>query len=145
MWGNSGRRLKTLLCGWLVFCLLLPCSCWGDVVLSEAEWTRLNQSLETSDKALAKAQEKLEQSDEKLAKAEQKLAIAEQKLEKAENRSAELEKKSQQQELGLQKASKYLKQQEREARAAKVKALFIGLGIGAVGGFCGGFYLAKYK
>ena len=143
----QSRRYGTGSRTMLAWCLLLLacCSptCAADKVLTDEEWTILNQSLTTSDEALAKAQERLEKSDEKLAKAEQRLLTAEQKLEKAESKSAKLEQRSQEQEQEIKLLSKSCKKQKREAAVGKVKAWCIGFAIGAAGGIIGGYCLAR--
>ena len=133
---SYGRRLKAGLLIYLALLLLWPCSCWGDVVLTDQEATALKASLRKADEQLQKAQSELETSNAKLQ-------TAEQRLERAEKESAELQKELQEQEKRYETLSTSWKKQRSEARWGKVKSLLIGLGIGIAGGIAGGFYLAN--
>lgn len=122
------RRLRAFLCISLAFWLLLPCSSWGDVVLSEAEATALETSLRN-------------------AKAElQRQEISIKELESSLSEARTLQEKQQtvieKQQKELTRLSQSWKKQEREAQWGKVKNLLIGLGIGIAGGVVGGYYLA---
>ena len=133
-----GRRLRAGLVIYLALLLLWPCSCWGDVVLTDEEATALRTSLTTAKKELTEQQKQIEQLRKQLTEAESELTTASEQLERSRTETEALRN-------NLTKLSGSWKEQQREARKAKTKALFIGLGIGAVGGFCGGWYLAKYK
>ena len=112
--------------------LLVFCShtCLAEVVLTDEEWMTLNQSLETSDKALAKAQDELEKSDEKLA-------TAEKRLEKAESTSAMLEQKSKEQEKQIEQLSTFFKEQKKEQRKQKLWTGIKIVGAFVIGGAVG--------
>ena len=127
---KSGTGLKRILALSLLLLVVLSHSAYSEVILTDEEWMTLNQSLETSDKALAKAQDELEKSDEKLA-------TAEKRLEKAESTSAMLEQKSKEQEKQIEQLSTFFKEQKKEQRKQKLWTGIKLVGAFVIGGAVG--------
>ena len=135
MWGSFGRQLRTAPLIFLALLLLSPYSCWADAVLTDQEATALKQSLLTAKSELKEQQKQIEKLQDQLTEARSELTTAGKQLEKSQSETEALQDQ-------LTKLSGSLKEQKREARRGKTKALFIGLGIGIAGGIAGGYYLA---
>ena len=134
MCGNFGRRLRTAPLILLALLLLSPFSCWADVVLTDQEATALKQSLMTAKSELKEQRQQIEKLQQQLNGAKAELTTASEALERSRTETEALKDQ-------LTKLSGSLKERKREERKVRTKALFIGLGIGIVGGAAGGFYL----